>query len=67
MAPTAFYVRRDEFAGWFARAGLEDALIEWHNANSWRGFARVPDGPEASSDAAGTAAASAGWTSGEHA
>lgn len=67
VAPTAFYVRRDEFAAWFARAGLEDAVIEWHNANSWRGCACVPGGPEASGDAVGPAAVSAGSTSGEHA
>jgi SAM-dependent methyltransferase len=42
VAPVAFYLRRDEFAGWFSRAGLEQVTIEAHNANSWRGFARVP-------------------------
>jgi SAM-dependent methyltransferase len=42
VAPTAFYLRHDEFAGWFERAGLEQARIEPHNGNSWRGFARVP-------------------------
>ena len=39
VAPVAYYLRREEFAGWFARAGLDDATIEHHNANSWRGFA----------------------------
>jgi SAM-dependent methyltransferase len=42
VAPVAFYLRRDEFAAWFDRAGLDDIRIEHHNANSWRGFARVP-------------------------
>ena len=42
VAPLAYYLRRDEFAGWFERAGLSDVRIEPHNANSWRGFARVP-------------------------
>lgn len=42
VAPVAFYLRRDEFAAWFERANLEDVRIEPHNANSWRGFARVP-------------------------
>jgi len=42
VAPIAFYLRRDEFAAWFDDAGLEDVRIEHHNANSWRGFARVP-------------------------
>lgn len=42
VAPVAFYIRRDEFEGWFARAELQDVSIEHHNDNSWRGFARVP-------------------------
>jgi SAM-dependent methyltransferase len=42
VAPVAFYVRREELAGWFARAGLADVRIEPHNANSWRGFGSVP-------------------------
>lgn len=42
VTPIAFYLRRDEFAGWFARAGLQDLTIEHHNANSWRGCGRVP-------------------------
>ena len=37
-APTAFYVRRAEFEGWFRDAGLSEVAIAWHNANSWRGF-----------------------------
>jgi SAM-dependent methyltransferase/uncharacterized protein YbaR (Trm112 family) len=41
-APVAFYLRRAEFAAWFERAGLLDVRIEHHNANSWRGFGRVP-------------------------
>jgi SAM-dependent methyltransferase len=43
VAPVAFYLRRDEFAAWFERAGLEEVTIEHHNANSWRGFGRVPE------------------------
>jgi SAM-dependent methyltransferase/uncharacterized protein YbaR (Trm112 family) len=42
VAPVAFYLRRSEFAAWFERAGLSDVRIEHHNANSWRGFGRVP-------------------------
>jgi SAM-dependent methyltransferase len=42
VAPVAFYLRREEFAAWFERAGLCDVTIEHHNANSWRGFARLP-------------------------
>jgi len=44
VAPIAFYLRREEFGGWFQRAGLGDVVIEHHNANSWRGFGRVPAG-----------------------
>ncbi len=44
VAPVAYYLRRDEFAGWFERASLEDVTIQHHNANSWRGFARLPGG-----------------------
>jgi SAM-dependent methyltransferase len=42
VAPVAYYLRREEFAAWFDRAGLADVRIEQHNANSWRGFARIP-------------------------
>ncbi len=42
VAPVAFYLRRDEFAGWFESLGLRDVKIEHHNGNSWRGFGRVP-------------------------
>jgi len=45
VAPVAFYLRRDEFAAWFERSGLEQVTIQHHNANSWRGFARVPAAP----------------------
>jgi hypothetical protein len=42
VAPVAYYLRRDEFAQWYQRAGLGDVKIEHHNANSWRGFGRLP-------------------------
>lgn len=42
VAPTAFYLRRDEFAGWFERAGLEAVELSWRNQNSWRGRGRRP-------------------------
>jgi len=42
VAPVAWYVRREEFAQWFANAGLDAPMIEHHNGNSWRGHARVP-------------------------
>lgn len=42
IAPIAYYLRKDEFAGWFDRAGLDEVRIEHHNGNSWRGFAQTP-------------------------
>jgi SAM-dependent methyltransferase len=42
VAPTAFYLRRDEFEVWFTGAGLEDVEITWRNGNSWRGRGRRP-------------------------
>jgi SAM-dependent methyltransferase len=42
VAPVAYYIRREEFEGWFERAGLHEVRIEHHNGNSWRGFGRVP-------------------------
>jgi SAM-dependent methyltransferase len=39
VAPTAFYIRREEFAAWFDRAGLAAPALSWRNQNSWRGFA----------------------------
>lgn len=41
VAPTSHYIRREEFEGWFRRAGLEDVQISWRNQNSWRGLGRV--------------------------
>lgn len=45
VAPIAFYMRRDEVAGWFERAGLTAVRIEHHNANSWRGYGVVSNSP----------------------
>jgi SAM-dependent methyltransferase len=41
VAPTAFYISREEFADWWRDLGIQDAEITWHNSNSWRGFGRV--------------------------
>lgn len=41
VAPVAFYLRREEFEGWFQRSNLGDVRISWRNKNSWRGFGRV--------------------------
>ena len=37
VAPTAFYLKREEFEGWFKRAGLQGIELSWRNQNSWRG------------------------------
>jgi SAM-dependent methyltransferase len=42
VAPTAFYIKREEFATWFSQAGLQDVEISWRNQNSWRGRGRRP-------------------------
>jgi len=45
VAPTAFYVKREEFEAWFQRAGLEAVELSWRNQNSWRGRGRLPTIP----------------------
>lgn len=42
VAPTAFYISREEFEDWWREVGAQDVVINWHNQNSWRGFGRVP-------------------------
>jgi SAM-dependent methyltransferase len=41
-APTAFYLKREDFQAWFLENGLEGVDISWRNENSWRGRGRVP-------------------------
>jgi SAM-dependent methyltransferase len=41
VAPTAFYISRQEFAEWWDEIGVSDADISWHNRNSWRGFGQI--------------------------
>jgi SAM-dependent methyltransferase len=41
VAPTAFYIARDEFADWWREIGAAEVEIGWHNSNSWRGFGRI--------------------------
>lgn len=41
VAPTAFYISREQFAEWFIAAGLSEVEISWRNRNSWRGTAIV--------------------------
>jgi len=42
VAPTAFYISRDEFEEWWREIGAREVVIGWHNKNSWRGFAEIP-------------------------
>lgn len=41
LAPTAFYISRDEFEEWWKDIKAEDVLISWHNKNSWRGLGKI--------------------------
>jgi SAM-dependent methyltransferase len=41
VAPTAFYIGREEFADWWSEIGAAEVEIGWHNSNSWRGFGRL--------------------------
>jgi SAM-dependent methyltransferase len=43
VAPTAFYISREEFEKWWQEIGASDVVIGWHNKNSWRGFGRIKD------------------------
>lgn len=41
VAPTAFYISRDEFENWWRDIDAHEVVIGWHNRNSWRGLGRV--------------------------
>ena len=41
VAPTAFYIGKDDFEKWWAEIGAEDVEITWHNRNSWCGFGKM--------------------------
>jgi SAM-dependent methyltransferase len=42
VAPTAYYISREEFEAWWTDAEATEVQIGWHNQNSWRGFGRLP-------------------------
>ncbi|MGH9557564.1 MAG: methyltransferase domain-containing protein [Terriglobales bacterium] len=42
VAPTAFYLSRDQVAEWFQATGLQSVEITPRNNNSWRGTAVMP-------------------------
>jgi hypothetical protein len=41
VAPTAFYISKEEFEDWWKEIGSENPEITWHNQNSWCGFGEV--------------------------
>jgi SAM-dependent methyltransferase len=41
VAPTAHYVKREQFERWWNDIGAREIVIGWHNRNSWRGFGRT--------------------------
>lgn len=41
VAPTAFYISREEFEKWWKEIGAKDVEIIWHNQNSWCGFGKI--------------------------
>lgn len=53
VAPTAHYVKRDEFEDWWRGIGAEETVIGWHNKNSWRGFGRTRNGNKPAGDDSG--------------
>jgi SAM-dependent methyltransferase len=43
VAPTAFYISRDEFEAWWRDIKANEVVIGWHNQNSWRGFGHLTE------------------------
>ena len=43
VAPTAFYISREEFEEWWRDIRATGVVIDWHNRNSWRGFGKLPN------------------------
>ncbi len=41
VAPTAFYISREEFENWWKEIGAKAVEIIWHNQNSWCGFGEI--------------------------
>lgn len=41
VAPTAFYISKEDFEGWWTEIDAKDVEIIWHNRNSWCGFGKV--------------------------
>ncbi|NNE66762.1 MAG: methyltransferase domain-containing protein [Pyrinomonadaceae bacterium] len=43
VAPTAFYISREDFESWWDAVGAEEVEITSHNSNSWAGFGRISE------------------------
>src|SRR3989442_13314768 len=41
-APVVHYLRRELVEQWYRSVGARDAVITWHNRNSWRGYGQMP-------------------------
>lgn len=41
VAPTAFYISKEEFENWWTEIHAENVEIIWHNRNSWCGFGEI--------------------------
>jgi SAM-dependent methyltransferase len=41
VAPTAFYISKEEFETWWKEINAENFEITWHNQNSWCGFGKI--------------------------
>ncbi len=41
VAPTAFYISKAEFEGWWKEINATNVEIIWHNKNSWCGFGQI--------------------------
>ncbi|MFL6466506.1 MAG: methyltransferase domain-containing protein [Pyrinomonadaceae bacterium] len=41
VAPTAFYISKEEFEDWWDEIKAGEVEISWHNQNSWCGFGRL--------------------------
>lgn len=43
VAPTAFYISKQEFETWWREIKAKEVKITWHNQNSWCGFGRTTE------------------------
>lgn len=44
VAPTAFYISKEDFEQWWQEIGANEFKIIWHNQNSWCGFGEISCG-----------------------